>query len=100
MNINMDLKAEEAEKIVNSLLFRIPGILEDEEMELQKAIDEYSILCKRIQYCPSLNFQDVHALKSSWQSEFNDDTIGDSLKQELIYALLTVKKVKNKKRTE
>ena len=68
----------------------------DDDQDLQK---HFALVCKRIQHCSSLNFQDVRTLKDSWQHEFRH-AFNHSQKQELIHALLTVKKVKNKKRKE
>ena len=63
----------------------------DIDNDLQNNFDRAS---KRIQYCPMLLCQDVSSLKNSWQINFKSAT-NDSVRNELVTALLMIKKAKD-----
>lgn len=61
------------------------------DIDLQFFFDR---LHPRIQHCTSLDFHDITALKNSWQHQFLE-IIDDTQRRELVYALLTIRKLKS-----
>lgn len=81
-------------------------ILENIYMTMANAIinsndlkDNLSTVSNRINHCSGLDFTDLDKLRNSWKEEF-ENSPDEIRKNELIYALLMLKKVKDKNTQE
>ncbi|MBD2444169.1 hypothetical protein H6G25_13440 [Dolichospermum sp. FACHB-1091] len=81
-------------------------ILEDIYMTMTNAIinsndlkDNFSTVSNRINHCSGLDCTDLEKLRDSWKEQF-ENSPDETHKNELIYALLMLKKVKDNKTQE
>jgi hypothetical protein len=57
-------------------------------------INNFQRASNRINYCSGLNCSEIDKLKDSWKKEFSS-TLDDQQKNDLVFALLTIKKAKD-----